>query len=342
MFKLWMFLVVLFVATGVVSVQAFAVCTTIVDGSSFNGKTAALINPAGPVTGAVDATGCDIGVYFSGGTVEVTGAEVYGAQSYGIAVNGDSGDVFIDIIDSHVHNIGDVPFNGNQRGVGIYLRSFGTLTTTGSISGTITGNLVDYYQKGGIVVNGKGAFALVHSNTVSGLGPVIFIAQNGIQIGYGATADVKFNEVSGNQYSKSGGNTASGGILVLGGPGFGVCPDGVTCPYSSGSRIMKNVVANNDVGIWMQNIDASYNSPPNSQQTNIKVVNNEVSNATLVNGYAGVGYQAGIADQGNNDKIIGNDISGDGYDSSVFPAAYVSEIDADVSFTNRPKVHANQ
>jgi hypothetical protein len=40
--------------------------------------------------------------------------------------------------------------------------------------------------------------------------------------------------------------------------------------------------------------------------------------------------------------MIANQISGAGYDPAANPLAYTVAIDADVSFTNRPKVHANK
>ena len=59
----------------------------------------------------------------------------------------------------------------------------------------------------------------VTGNTVTGEGPVNYIAQNGIQMGYGAKGAVTSNIVTGNAYS--GANQASsGGILVVGGPAF--------------------------------------------------------------------------------------------------------------------------
>jgi hypothetical protein len=49
-------------------------------------------------------------------------------------------------------------------------------------SGVIDGNTVSAYQKNGIVVTGSGTTASVTNNTVRGLGPVVFIAQNGIEV----------------------------------------------------------------------------------------------------------------------------------------------------------------
>ena len=63
----------------------------------------------------------------------------------------------------------------------------------------------------------------ISNNVVTGEGPVSYIAQNGIQLGYGMKAAVSGNTVSGNAYT--GSNLASsGGILVVGGPCYGFLP----------------------------------------------------------------------------------------------------------------------
>src|SRR5207245_7890215 len=65
---------------------------------------------------------------------------------------------------------------------------------------TISDNVVRRFQKTGIIANG-GVDAIIGRNIVEGVGPVDFIAQNGIQIGFGATALVSANSVSGNDYT---------------------------------------------------------------------------------------------------------------------------------------------
>jgi hypothetical protein len=303
--------------------------------------TAAVINPTGPVTGVVDATGCNIGVYYSAGASgQIKGAEIYGANYYGVVANGDDGDVSLDILNSNIHNIGENPHNGTQHGVGVYWRAF---FTGNSVTGRIVGNTIAAYQKGGIVTNGPEIQAIISDNTVTGDGHVNFIAQNGIQIGYGASASVMRNKVSGNSYDGHGDGSASGGILVVGGPGYGSttnappCPDGNPCPYTVNTKINDNVLANNDVGIYLSNLADDYSAPATA--TNIKAVNNTISDDLCFNS----SYQAAISDVGNNDKMINNKISGPGYSGCI--TAYNlsgNAIDADTSFTNRPKVHANK
>ncbi len=288
--------------------------------------TAAMINPSGTVTGTVDAAGCNIGVYYDanglGGTVK---AEVKNSNYFGVLVNGDAGPVAVDVLNSNIHDIGEVPPNGTQHGVAIYYRAF---TLGGSATGKISGNQVWNYQKGGIVVNGQGANAVVSNNTVTGQGRVNYIAMNGIQFGYGSSGSAMKNTVSGNAYTGTN-NASSGGIIVVGGD----CYSGA---ITTGIQIVQNIVTNNDVGVWLSNLDASCNAV--TDQTNEKVVNNTISNDSFTNisGNVTAGYQAGVADQGTNDKIINNTISGAGYQ---YPGVAV---DADPSFTNKPKVHANQ
>jgi hypothetical protein len=57
------------------------------------------------------------------------------------------------------------------------------------------------YQKGGITVRGAGSSASIQNNTLTGAGPIDYIAQNGIQVSFGGKADVKRNTVSGHDYT---------------------------------------------------------------------------------------------------------------------------------------------
>jgi len=210
---------------GALAVPAFAAtCTQTGFVRDSINLTAAQIG--GDVTGTLDATGCNIGVYYDSSTTpgDVTGAEIFGANYYGVVVNGGPGDVSVDVIGSDIHNIGEVPFNGAQHGNAIYYYGYGT---TGTVTGEVSGNTVYQYQKGGIIVNGEKSTVSVTDNTVTGLGKVDFIAQNGIQFGFGSNGIVSGNNISGNFYTgevgvgpNPGGQNppgweyASGGLLL--------------------------------------------------------------------------------------------------------------------------------
>jgi hypothetical protein len=336
------FCLVIILACLAMAAWAAPVCTQ--TGFSRDGinLTAAMINPVGTVSGEVDATGCNIGVYYNMGQGTVSDANIHGANYYGVVADGTGAAVTVDVLNSSIHDIGESPLNGAQHGVGIYFTAF----HGNSVSGRISGNTIWNYQKGGIVVNGPDATADVENNIVQGQGRVDYIAQNGIQAGWGATATILRNTVTGNAYT--GTNCASsGGIIAVGGPLYG--PPNV---YTTGTRIVGNTVVNNDVGVYLSNWDL--NGPP-STATNIKAVNNTITNDALTNisgnetscgdPASGGGYQAGVSDVGNNDKIIDNTISGAGYAASgsvgLIPV-YAIPVDASTSFTNRPKVHANK
>jgi len=214
--------------------------------------------------------------------------------------------------------------SGCQEGNGIEVRNFGVSPTT--IRVTIDGNTVTGYQKNGITANGD-TDATITDNIVQGAGPIGYNAQNGIQVGFGATGIVKRNTVSNNSYT--GSSTIATGILITSDQSFGdeLCV---------GVQVMQNTVSENDVGVIAQQLGFDGFSAP-ATATNIKIVNNTISKAGITNGFV---YQAGVADQGNNDKIISNTISGAGYDPSN-PCGCTFAVDADSSFTNRAKVHAN-
>jgi hypothetical protein len=290
------------------------------------------------VTGSLDAGGCNIGVYYGplydrttdpatfvgfATPGNVTDAMIFDANYFGVVVNGDAGAVSVNVTGSTFNHIGETPLNGTQHGVAIYYRALGTGSAA---SGTISGNTLTHYQKGGITASGN-VTATITNNTVTGEGPVDYIAQNGIQVGYGAKATVTGNTVTGNAYT--GANLASsGGILVVGGPCYGL-------PYTVGLTIKNNTLTGNDVGVWLFNAAADCVHAPDKATNNI-VKMNTISNDAVTNttGFtAACGYQAGVSDLGKKDLIASNKISGLGYtkqaggDCTGTPPAYLRFID---------------
>ncbi len=82
---------------------------------------------------------------------------------------------------------------------------------TGLKSVTVSGNTISDYQKTGIVANGD-VLATITNNTVTGSGPINYIAQNGVQVGFGGSATIKGNTVSGNWYTPA--SDVACGILL--------------------------------------------------------------------------------------------------------------------------------
>lgn len=100
-----------------------------------------------------------------------------------------------------VTNVNQGP-SGCQEGNAIEVRNEPFDATGPDLDVTIDGNVANGYIKNGITANGSVA-AVITNNVVTGSGPVgvPLAAQNGIQVGFGATAIVRGNTVSGNDYT---------------------------------------------------------------------------------------------------------------------------------------------
>ncbi len=127
----------------------------------------------------------------------------------GILLDGASGS----ITNNTVTNVNQGP-SGCQEGNAIEVRNLPFDNTGADLAVTIDGNTVNGYIKNGITANGSVA-ATITNNVVTGSGPVgvPLAAQNGIQIGFGATAIVKGNTVSGNDYTPT--SFVACGILLF-------------------------------------------------------------------------------------------------------------------------------
>ncbi|MEW6028569.1 MAG: right-handed parallel beta-helix repeat-containing protein [Chloroflexota bacterium] len=134
------------------------------------------------------------------------------------------------IDDVAILDVRDTPISGSQHGVGI-LASADTGTPR---SLTINDSVLNDYQKNGMVLTGVDLTVTVTDNTVTGAGAVNFIAQNGIQVSGGATAEIEDNTVSGHSYTPF--SWVSTGMLL-----YGAGP----------TNTSGNVVSENQVGIYV-------------------------------------------------------------------------------------------
>jgi nitrous oxidase accessory protein NosD len=163
---------------------------------------------------------------------------------------------------------------------------------------TISDNSIWDYQKNGITGNDQGTQLSVDGNVVSGIGPTPNIAQNGVQIGFGAAGNITNNTVSDNVYS--------------------VCSSAASCPtnatgilvfQSNGVAVRNNSLATNQIGVFIGG-------------NNSVVASNTVSNSVALIGVALVGNddsavrntlthadQAAVYIQGNGNRVTGNDIT---------------------------------
>ncbi len=180
-------------------------------------------------------------------TIEGPGPANCASIQYGVYVeHGGSAD----IEGNHITQIEDTPFGGCQNGVAVEVGQ-STSATTGSA--TVAANVIDNYQKNGVTVDNTGSSGQIDGNVIRGAGPTTVIAQNGVQISDGASADVASNWISGNVYSPQ--TYASTGVLLY-------------APTST--YVEHNNVSSSDIGIYAYQVDR-----------HTTVANNQVSGSTF-------------------------------------------------------------
>jgi hypothetical protein len=130
----------------------------------------------------------------------------------------------------------------SQTGIYAYTGYFETGYTPSSATVTVSSTTVSAYGKGGIVCDDPGLVCNLKSDTVVGIGDTPAIAQNGIQVAYGASASITSDHVSGNAYDGAtatndfyGNGYSSGGILLY--------------LAGAGTTIHGCTIANNQIGI---------------------------------------------------------------------------------------------
>ncbi|MBX7252164.1 MAG: right-handed parallel beta-helix repeat-containing protein [Candidatus Promineofilum sp.] len=168
-----------------------------------------------PNTGTQDSiivkiTGAGVQVEMSEFTVTGPGPSGCGSIGYGIFVRDGA---YANIHDNKVVDVKDTGLSGCQNG-----NAIGVGRQLWNTSGTadITDNEISTYQKTGIIVDNTGSSATIEGNTVSGDGPIAYIAENGIQVSRGATAEINDNTITGHSYAPFTA-TSSGILLYLGG-----------------------------------------------------------------------------------------------------------------------------
>jgi hypothetical protein len=249
-------------------------------------------------------------------------ADVCNDSLYGVLVEGGA---TLSLSQSTVENVGADPLTqagGCQGGVGVEA-GFSNTRQVGHAN--LTGDTIETYQKNGIVIDGTGSSASIAGITVKGAGATPYIAQNGIQISFGATGSVTRSVVSGNNYTGKG-EASSTGMLVYGGGSTCSGGDPDTGLVSKASFTRNNLV-NNDVGIALVNLnpqcDKSASTPTRDVACSNIISNSHgypngvpsadanISGLVTSSGY--VGDQAGVSDTGNSDVICNNKINGAGY-----------------------------
>src|SRR5439155_19991224 len=218
-------------------------------------------------------------------TITGPGPGYCGSLHYGVRVDHDGS---ANILGNHITDIRDQEtageLSGCQNGMGVVVGGHFNDLVFSTGSARIEGNLVENYQKNGVVVGGSGSNAVITSNRVFGFGPTASLAQNGIEVLQDATAEVKHNFSSGHIYTPQT-----------------VTPTGVLLAFAGSVDIHHNTITQNDVDMF-----AELSSAPGSLTHNrtrastfdgivIDLANNVTvgENSTEQNGGPGIGLYDG-------------------------------------------------
>ena len=188
-----------------------------------------------------------------------------------------------------------------SAGLGIYVQSASPSTSTVKIqNSTVRG-----YQKNGITGNEVGTTVTIIGNSVVGAGPTT-TAQNGIQVGFGATGKVQNNTVADDDYNGDPAAGTGSGILI----------------YDSGNMtISGNSVTNAQNGIPIVT-DGAFPADTNAVSNNrvsdthlgdgidLCSNNNNVSgNIVFSSGQAGIHLDSSCGSTGNNNVVSKNTVN---------------------------------
>ena len=228
------------------------------------------------------------------GTVNISGINVQALwpsgtcydSLYGILV---AGGATLKMSSATVAGAGADPINGCQGGIGVQVgMSWSDPVEVGHA--LLNDVSISEYQKNGITVDGTGSTATIRATTVTGAGATPAIAQNGIQVSYGAGARITDSDIAGDECDvavcgpDSQTQTQSTGILFYG--------------AEPGSSITHSSVKNSDIGVY------SLDMEPTAPVT----ANVSVTHDTLT----GDRYEAVALDQGytvvSNDTISGGNV----------------------------------
>jgi parallel beta-helix repeat protein len=256
--------------------------------------------------------------------------------NYGVLV--DQGGT-ADVSSNHIVTIRDLPLSGEQEGIGIqygFTDSMGHVLSGGG--GDARMNVIEDYQKGGVVVIGSASSAQVDHNTINGVGPTAAIAQNGIQISNGATAEVDHNTVTGNNYTNT--ETLSVGILVYATTNANVHHnsvsgnnEGIYLYLASDSTVEHNDSNHNtDDGIGLFAADRNqmnFNDTNNNGLDGIEIVDSNNNRVEHNDAFSNARYGISLEGLSTGNTVQFNHLGGNGVDS-----IFVGNPNNDVSNNN--------
>jgi hypothetical protein len=164
---------------------------------------------------------------------------------------------------------------GCQHGVAV---NVGSIEPTEVAHAVLRGVTVFGYEKNGPTVSGVGSTMSVTASKITGEGPSPYIAQNGIQVAFGAGGTVKSTTVSGNECSLpvhcSSTNLENQGTGVL------------FYEAAAGSSVSSSTLDENDIGAYFDSTSEHISASPEATFTKDVLTSNRYEGLVLEQGKA--------------------------------------------------------
>jgi hypothetical protein len=235
-------------------------------------------------SGKVKISGLEVDAIWSGEPIGSPESCAY--NLYGIFVGGGAN---LALSTTTVKGAAPTPINGCQYGVGVQVGA-AYASPVQTATATIKQDNVEDYQKNGITIEGSGSTAKIESVTVTGAGPTTVIAQNGIGVQEGASADISAVSATDNECE----NATCGSNLLTQYGAEGVYFYGA----AAGSKLTNSYLTDNDIGV--ETFDLGESAPTKAPVTlnADKFVDDRYAGALLNQGLTKV----------NNSEFTGGDV----------------------------------
>jgi parallel beta-helix repeat protein len=188
-----------------------------------------------------------------------------------------------------------------SAGLGIFVQSASPSTSTVAVqNSTVRG-----YQKNGVTGNEGGTTVTINGNSVVGAGPTT-TAQNGIQVGFGATGKVQNNTVADDDFNGDPAAGTGSGILIFDSGNMTITANSVTNTQNGIAIVTdgalpadNNTVANNHVADTHlgDGIDLCSNN------------NTVTANVAFSSGQAGIHLDSSCGSTGNGNTVSKNTVN---------------------------------
>jgi parallel beta-helix repeat protein len=287
--------------------------TVTISGKARTGTSATIIDPA---TTVADTDGVDGGTPQPiGALVDVTGGATVDLKN--LTIEGSSASPTFDptgcannFVGVYYHDASGTVSNvtidgvqlsttlfGCQDGLAAYVATDQPVTTASAV--TFSNVSTTNYDKNGFTCNFLGTTCNVTNSVARGIGPTAAIAQNGIQLAYGAAGSITGSRATANSYTLGTANNQATGILV----------------YDTGATtVTGNTLSANDVNLFA-------GADSGSVSGNWNISGNTVNGATNNAGNGrGNGYGDGIQIQGvtaTNPTTVANNVVQGSYEYGI-------------------------